>query len=85
MIPVLRLVSSQLDYLVFSLSCRDLMSFSLGCSLWISCLATWFTTATRDAWLFISGSRLSNLKQQTETFNHRDVSNHELTRRLGPP
>ncbi|TNN54311.1 hypothetical protein EYF80_035461 [Liparis tanakae] len=49
------------SYLVLSLSCWVLISFSLGCPQWTSCLATWFTTATRDAWLFISGSRLSNL------------------------
>lgn len=48
--------------LVFSLSCWALMSFSLGCPLCISCRAIWLTTATRDAWLFISGSRLSNLE-----------------------
>lgn len=49
-------------HLVFSLSCLVLISFSLGWPLCISWRDTWFTTATRDAWLFISGSRLSNLK-----------------------
>lgn len=29
----------------------------------MSCRAIWFTTATREAWLFISGSRLSNLRR----------------------
>lgn len=51
-------------YLVLSLSCWALISFSLGWPLCISCRAIWFTTATREAWLFISGSRLSNLQRQ---------------------
>lgn len=50
-----------MSHLLLSWSCCVLMSFSLGCPLWTSCRPIWFTTATREAWLFISGSRLSNL------------------------
>lgn len=53
-------------HLVLSLSCWALISFSLGWPLCISCRAIWFTTATREAWLFISGSRLSNLQRQLD-------------------
>ncbi len=60
--------------LVLSLSCWALMSVSLGCPLCISCLAIWLTTATREAWLFISGSRLSNLEGNK---NHFKSHNHQ--------
>lgn len=71
-----------LPHLVLSLSCCALMSFSLGWPLCISCRAIWFTTATREAWLFISGSRLSNLGGRDR--RHPDAGGHGHGKVLTP-
>lgn len=65
---------------MLSLSCWALMSFSLGCPLCISCLAIWLTTATREAWLFISGSRLSNLERKKSFSSHHCIQEQQLWR-----